>query len=488
MLPEFLFSGLTSRKKDYVQALTKITDGLESILEVLEKLELSVQAKDDENAKSHIKNIEWQIDKFPFSTFQFLEKSFYLRRHSRLKNVEVETKKTLSSLEKKIAVMQKNGKSQEKLPENDQIIEINRQISSLTRGVESFYSKINLATRSIYLVPLVAVYFLGVYYRLGKGFEVVSEKILWPEQAYVTSESDRDYYKFSKPYAEKYWLEFSKYYFERKNNFEKLYARDDDLRKYLSDINSKDRDINSKDLLEKAVTSGANYGYEDSPDGSRRYFQKIKFGKKNSLVAKLVLQNDSKTKPVMVHDLNVKLDLTDDLPFPWKNLVVTANVKQEEMNNDIPEEILYKELNSRDYYLSREIKGEEDYQKFVRLEDAGIGPVIDLNWTVTANKLILIEGKRELIYNKPIYISVNKAPSNYSFFVPRDDGLLKYPFFLKGSTPAAPKSTACQEEPYFKFSDVCYEKIRTSERLCQITKCTKTKEVEIDYSFYSLRG
>ena len=157
MLPEFLFSGFTSRKKDYVQGLTKISDCLQNILDVLEKHGLSTQAKDDENAKSHIKNIEWQIDKFPFSTFKFLEKSFYLKRQRRLKSVEVETKRTLSSLEKKIAVMQKNGKSQEKLPENNQIIEINRQISSLTKGVESFYSKINFAAQSIYLVPLVAV-------------------------------------------------------------------------------------------------------------------------------------------------------------------------------------------------------------------------------------------------------------------------------------------------------------------------------------------
>jgi hypothetical protein len=320
---------------------------------------------------------------------------------------------------------------------------------------------------------LLAAYFLGVYHRLEKGFEVVSEKILWPDLAYEVSTSDKDYFKFSKLYADKYWLEFSKYYFGRENNFEKLYARDEDLRQYLSDNNPKED-------LEDAIERDENYGYENKPDGSRWYFKKVKFSENNSLVAKLVLQNDSETKPVLVHDITVKLDLTDDRPFPWENLVVTPNIEAR-----IPKR-KPKLKNQIDRYLAREIEP-KDSVKIVHLRDAGIGPVIDLSWTVNVNNLKLSEGNRNTLYQETHDISINTAPSGYSFVTPLDDGFLKNSLFLKDSSPVGSESIDNKEEKYFKIGDSWYEIIYTSERLCQIAQCVKAEEVNIDYSFFSLR-
>jgi hypothetical protein len=470
---KFLFSGFTAKKKDYVHALTKIIGSLDGITGSYEKYELSAQAKDNEKAESHIKNIEWQIDKFPFSTFQFLEKSFYLKRSSRFRSVETETKKVLSSFKKKISEVKKKGMPQEKLHEIDLVIEVKSQIDRLIKSVESFYSKVNVAFQSIYLFPLLAAYFLGVYHRLEMGFEVVSKKIMWPNLAYEAPTSDKDYFKFSKSYADKYWLEFSKYYFDRENNFEKLYARNEDLRQYLSDKNPKKE-------LEDAIKQNDIYGYEDKPDGSRRYFKKVKFSENNSLVAKLVVQNDSETKPVLVHDITVRLNLTDDRPFPWENLVVTANI---EAGITKPND---KQKNRVDRYLTREIEN-IDAEKIVYLRDSGIGPVTDLTWTVTANNLKLFEGDRNMLYHETQYVSVNTAPPDYSFVSPLDDGFLKNSLFLKGSSPTGSESANKKKEKYFKFLDGWYEIIYTSERMCQITECTKADGLNIDYSFFSLR-
>ncbi|KAA3610433.1 MAG: hypothetical protein D8M58_05540 [Calditrichaeota bacterium] len=450
MFKEFLLAGFSTKKDEYIQFLNRLSDSVNGILESIKKIEESSISNNADETKSNLQNLTWLIDRFPDNHFEDLKKSFYIKRNDLFEEIESETEKALLSLKTNVHNFISNNKTTE-LAEKKIFIDLSEKLSTLTKKVRTFYFRIKTTTQLLFIIPVLLSFLLGLHYRFSDGFEKLSEDINWPQNAYQKADFDENKFIHTEQFSNKFWNEFSRFYFFKENNFKELYFSEEELDRYQASM---------KTWNDKSFQASLNDFIT------------------NSFKTKLVYKNNNATKPMLVYKITTEIDHIDNTPFPWENLIVTPELKFSSGRADnLPDD----DVNTSHPWIS--------FGSF-----KGIGPVIDLSWNAKLENI-----------SRTLNDSINVLHNSSSRFDLSDfhiievyDDSLEGELYLKDVEPPTDiqSLTLVQGEDdiywfeyddnFFLYDSIWYEIIYSVDRLREITEVSE--KLTINYNYYSLKG
>lgn len=475
MIKELVLAGFTSKKEEYIQLLNRISDEVNGILEGIKDFEESSHSTNKSEQNSCLQSLGWLIDRFPAHYFTDLKKSFYLRKNKLLWNIEADTRNALLSLQMQVQDLLNTKNRINNLSGEKSFIDLSEKLATLTKKVQRFYQKFRIATQAIFIIPLVLSFFLGLHYRFGDGFAKLSEDIHWPAAAYQKDGLSQDKYVFTDVYSNHFWNEFSRLYFFKPNNFKDLYFSHEELERYEQAMGRTGR---LKVVLPGASETNKERTQEDFWD-DRTFHSKVDSFLINSFRAKLVFKNSNATKPVLIYKIATEVEQVEVSPFPWHNLIVTAEMTFSSGRWDNKED---NEINTSRPWIEFGSYG-------------GIGPVIDLSWKAELeNVLENMTGSIAILHNTSRDFGLNDFYMIGAFQDSLDGGL-----YLEGISPpdgdtlniAAFEAAGGgywykYDERFFRYNSVWYEIISTTKRLCEITACSD--RLAVSYVYHSLKG
>ena len=154
MIKDFLLSGFSTKKDEYLQYLTKISESINTILESIERIEETGLSEDAGEQKSLLQNLAWLIDRFPKNHFDDLKTSWYIRRNDLFEDIQKNILLALQSAENHIKNTKKFSKTS-LLEEKEIFLNVYQKLDILTGKVRKFYFRIRLTTQLLFIVVLV---------------------------------------------------------------------------------------------------------------------------------------------------------------------------------------------------------------------------------------------------------------------------------------------------------------------------------------------
>lgn len=453
MVKDFLLGGFSTKKDEYLQYLTRISDSVNGLLDTIETLEEYDTKQDAHEVNSKLQNLSWLVDRFPKHHFDDLHASYYIRRSELFADIKKSTLQVLEDIENSVKKNLHPEDTSTKLPEKNILLDVSEKLAVLTGRVQKFYFRIRLTTQILFLVPVVLSFLLGLHYRFSDGFINLSSDINWPNDAYARDEWDNNKFVYSDEYKTKFWNEFSRFFFAKSNNFKDVYFSEDEIQLYINAMNG---DWNEK-IFQKNIDSSLT----------------------NSFHTKLVFKNNNNVKPLLIYKMSASAELSNPQPFPWENLLVT------------PELDLY--YGFVDNEADDDINTAHPLIHFASYD--GIGPVIDLQWQANLeNVKLTLKDSLNTLHNDTRDFNLNRFHTIETYGDSLDGEL-----FLEGSAPPNPDTKNLTEfetdygetwyeynDKFFKYHSVWYEVIYTKHRLSEITEISR--QLELRYQYHSLKG
>jgi len=134
----------------------------------------------------------------------------------------------------------------------------------------------------------------------------------------------------------------------------------------------------------------------------------------------------------------------------------------------------------------------------VWLRDTGIGPALDLHYTMSGGGLTLRHFEREIFHNETKWFNLDDVDADAIIVIKTTSGerdVLRRPVFMKlpdGGNAARPRSSAERSQPPRSNEVRCagelYERVTSLARLAELTTVVHGGTATIDVAFESLRG
>jgi hypothetical protein len=267
-----------------------------------------------------------------------------------------------------------------------------------------------------YGAVVVVGYLVGVYVRLENGLDVVSSTVSEPGVAYASSPSRGDEaLSLTDRFRAEFMQSLAEVYFER-----------------------------SDELPAPFVSAGENLAERTN---------NWTFG----LTWKGVAHNRSRTDPLFVSSVDVRVALAESRPFPWPELPVTPDV-------DVRTGL-----------------------RFISAEDVGLGPAMDVRWEISNPALGTVEsGSRDMLYHDSFLNEFAGASfcdgHPFRLWSVGPGGRLGSSLFLEIPPPSEAGATR------FEFEGQWYEEIRSLERLSEVTPTASNDSLMLRLGFTSLVG
>ena len=271
-----------------------------------------------------------------------------------------------------------------------------------------------LLKAGVYAVVVAVGYLVGVYVRLDRGITVVSSDVSEPGVAYeATGGNDAHDLSLSHRFREEFMLRFARVYFERSDDLPPPFMR----------------------AGEEELVSNWTFG----------------------LTWKGVAQNRSRTDPLFLSAVDVRVSLADERPFPWPELPVTPDV-------DVASGLT-------------SISG----------TDVGLGPAMNVAWEVSNPTLGTLEaGTRPMLYHSGFreeFAGLSYCDGHpFRLWGVDDSGRLAAPLFLEVPDAGQPPSA------FFRHEGQWYEEIQSLARLQDVTATAHRDSLSARVEFESLVG
>jgi hypothetical protein len=303
--------------------------------------------------------------------------------------------------------------------------EIQTRLSSVVRRLDGVNRRHRLWSWSLsalkvgaYVGPAILAYLVATYFRFNDSVYWQSEAVTAPVAAYAGMEGR---YALDSQYKQRFYREFSKFYFSRPSS-----------------------------LFERIWTDASE-------------------SKGPLLKLRMVFRNPRGAEQQLISTVGATATF-HAVRFDWSSVDVSADV---------------------------EVTAESDR---VWLRDTGIGPAVDLHYTMSGGGLTLRHFNRKVFHNETTSIDVDDVDDDEIIVIAtarRDPGVLHDPIFMKQPSDgdaAAPRSGASGERAQSARSNevVCdgevYERVTSVARLAELTTVVHGGTATVDVSFESLRG
>ena len=271
-----------------------------------------------------------------------------------------------------------------------------------------------LVKAGVYAVVVAVGYLVGVYVRLDRGMTVASSDVSDPAVAYeATGGNDAHDLSLSDRFRQESMLRFARVYFERSVDLPPPFIR----------------------AGEEELVSNWTFG----------------------LTWKGVAHNRSRTDPLFLSAVDVRVSLADAQPFPWAELPVTPAI-------DIATSLT-------------SISG----------DDVGLGPAMNVTWEVSNPTLGALEaGARPMLYHSGFreefagWSHCDRHPFRLASV--DASGRLGGPRFLQVSGAGQPSSA------FFRHDGQWYEEIQSLARLQDVAATAHRDSLSVRVRFESLVG
>lgn len=323
------------------------------------------------------------------------------------------------------------------------------QVEATTRGRRRWSSVLTVLKVAAYAGPVVLAYFVGTYFRFYENLVWDSDAVLSPPATYTLRSGN---YEIAEDYKARFLQEFSRYYFDRENAFRAQFVRGRLL------LPSSIRGETPETL---DATEAPTNAYVNSPDKSAvsAYL--------GALRLRVVFRNPGRAGPFLVSSIETTATYRAK-PFDWSHVNVSTDL---------------------DLTVS---SGK------VTLSDEGVGPAMDVKYTISAGSSTLYTAFYPYILNHTKEEDLSSANGDFvSLQMESDESrTLRRPVYwlLHTGTPR----TVTVMRPGRGLDTVTgnllqcadggqYEIVKGTDRLAQLTETVRGGPAKVDLVFESLR-
>ncbi len=324
------------------------------------------------------------------------------------------------------------------------------QVDRSARGQRRWSIGLKLLKIAAYAGPLVLAYLVGTYFRFYNNLYWDSDSMLSPPATYSQRSGN---YGIDEEYQTRFFREFSRYYFDRKNAFVEEFLRGRLAMPIMFGAASSD--------TSKAAGTPASK-FLDSPDKSQ---VSANLG---ALRLRLVFKNPRRADPLLVSSIETT-STYHKKPFDWSRVEVSTDL---------------------DVQVSADT---------VFFSDKGIGPAENVKYTVSAANLSLYTSSYDYLLNRTVQEQLTSANGDVVSLQinPPGSGKLAQPVYHLFHSPAEDQ-TPPKIPPSNPFTIkgtllTCadgrqYELVKDAGRLSQLTTTVQGGPARVDLTFESLRG